>query len=222
MRALARQRRLVPPLVRTWRYATAGPSSPNYYTLSRIGGLLLGDGRCTLPASAFNSVAIARQRHTRGLSDFIVHTLTTAHRANVEVANWYRENDFRLEVGCQRLFPDAAFDLVTPDGAAFSFFAELDNGTEPVCSTKERDSWDRKLRLYAAYQAATEKRFRVLIVSNNQPLRIKNILTLARSMTGDSPRSLFYGIRLTEYLALDNAITTLSFTDNRGQAVSSG
>src|SRR5262249_4800675 len=111
LRVLGRRRRLVPPLVRTWRYATARPSSPNYYTLSRLGGQLVTGGVATLPPSAFRAVALARQRHTRALADFVVHTLTAAHRAGVRVTNCYRENELRLEIGGQGLCPDDAFEL---------------------------------------------------------------------------------------------------------------
>ncbi len=137
--------------VRRWLYATAGRGALGYYTLSRLGHLLLrGDEEAAAARRAFGPVGIARQFHTLRLADFIVHTATSAHRAGLKLSGFYRENAFRLTVGQESLYPDCAFQLVTPSGFPFSFFVELDNSTEAIRSDKDRESWQRKLRLYDA------------------------------------------------------------------------
>src|SRR5437762_14059956 len=86
------------------------------------------------PKRTFGPVGIARQFHTLRLADFIVHTATSARRARLKLAGFYRENAFRLTVGNECLYPDCAFQLVTPSGFPFSFFVELDNSTEAIRS----------------------------------------------------------------------------------------
>src|SRR6266436_2444412 len=66
--------------VRRWLYATAGRGALGYYTLSRLGHLLLrADEEAAAAKRAFGPVGIARQFHTLRLADFIVHAATSSH-----------------------------------------------------------------------------------------------------------------------------------------------
>ena len=122
---------------RSQYYATAGRGAQNYYTLTSVGYRLLYGDEATPPTKRyFGDIGVANHYHTRCLADFIVHTTVAAHRAGVRLANFYRENTLYLEVGDERLYPDCAFQLITAEGRAFSYFVELDNGSERVPAAK--------------------------------------------------------------------------------------
>jgi hypothetical protein len=205
--------------VRQWRYATAGPAaSPAYYTLSPLGYRLLQGPKAPLPPpSVFLPVAIARQHHTQGLADFIIHTAVAGHKFGIVLTGFYRENALRLPVGGDSLSPDCAFQLHTPGGVAYSFFVELDNSTETVRSEKSLDSWQRKVALYEAFQEQHPQRFRVVIVTTASSSRLGHILALARERLHNPSRRLFYGIALPAYLACPDAVTAPCFLDHHNQ-----
>lgn len=219
LRMLASRRRLIPPLIRQWEYATTAYNPLTYYTLTRLGCQAFFGPEEPVRDAYTRPVAFARQPHTQALADFIVHTQIAAHAAGVSVMNTARENTLRLDVGAECLYPDDTFELQTADAAAFRFFTELDNGTEPVVSAKDRDNWERKLRLYLAHAIRTGTQFRVLVVSTNRGERLEHILALAAAVIGQRRRSLCCGIRLPAYLAEEQAVTAPCFRDNRGEMV---
>jgi hypothetical protein len=206
---------------RSQYYATAGRGAQTYYTLTRVGYRLLYGDEATPPTKRyFGDIGVANHHHTRCLADFIVHTAVSAHRSGLTLANFCRENTLRLEIGEQYLYPDCAFQLVTADGRAFSYFVELDNGSERVESDKPIDSWERKIRLYEICQDHCPERFRVLIVTTRRPERLDHILNAAARLTRNTQRSLFYGICLPQYLSADFALTAACFLNHRDQPVS--
>lgn len=207
--------------VRRWLYATAGRGELSYYTLSPLGYQLLYGADAPLPHSRrFGEVGLARQPHTRALADFIVHTVTAVPDAGVLLADFWRENTLRLPIGQESLYPDCAFQLVTPDNVPFMFFVELDNVTERVSSTRYPDSWERKLQLYDRYQDSCGRRFRVLAVTTGSDQRLRHILDQAARTQRNPQRSLAYGITLGAYLQAENALTDACFRNHRQQLVS--
>jgi hypothetical protein len=204
--------------VRRWHYSTAGRGALGYYTLSRLGHqLLYADEAAPAAKRAFGPVGIARQFHTLRLADFIVHTAVCAQLAGLKLAGFYRENAFRLTVGEESLYPDCAFQLVTPSGFPFSFFIELDNSTEAIRSDKDRDSWERKLRLYDAFQDLTPVRFRVLVLTTRSSARVGHILDAAKAILTNPQRGLVYGAYLGDFLARPDALTSPCFRDHLGR-----
>ncbi len=204
--------------VRRWFYATAGRGALGYYTLSPLGYRLLhGDDDHYFPKRAFGPVGIARQFHALKLADFIVHTTIAAYHAGLRMTGFYRENACCLRLAEECLFPDCAFQLVTQTGFHFSYFVEIDNSTEVIRSDHDRDSWERKLRLYDQFQATTPQRFRVLIVTTRSSERARHILDAANTMLSNPQRSLVYGIGLSEYLARPDALTSACFRDHVGR-----
>lgn len=204
-----------------WPYATAGQGAPNYYTLSRLGfRLLYGDHAKPPSKRAFEPVAISRQHHTQSLADFVVQTAVAASRNGVDFTGFYRENTLCLRAGEDYLFPDIAFQLVERDGSNFSFFAEIDAGTERIRSPKDVECWERKIRLYDRLQDQNPKRFRVLIVSTRSRERVPHILGLAGTLVRNPQRSLFYGISLPDYLSRAEPLRSACFRDHRGDLIS--
>jgi hypothetical protein len=208
---------------RRWRYATASRgASPHYYKLTLLGYRILhGENAQPVVRRQFLEIAVARHHHTMALSDFIVHTAVAADKCHHRIQGFYRENTLKLTVGDEFLFPDCAFQLVSPKGAQFNFFVELDNSTERVRSDKDTESWDRKIRLYDELQEKTfPRRFRVLVVTTRSLERLTHILESARDTARNPRRSLFYGVYLPEYLAQADAMVVPCFRDHRGKPVS--
>lgn len=204
------------------RYATTGPGAgENYYRLGRLGYRILYGERAEAPTKRyFAPVSLARQHHTRALADFIVHTLVAAHAAGVTFTDYYRENTLRLTVGDACLYPDCAFQLVLPDGRAFNYLVELDNHTEQIRSTKDADSWQKKVRLYDDLQTSSTNRFRVLVVTTRSGPRLRTILALAAALAANPQRSLLLGVPLAAYLSEPGALLAPVFLDHRLQGVS--
>lgn len=206
--------------VRRWHYATAGRGAQNYYTLSPLGYRLLCGQDAPLPTKRyFDPVSLAHQYHTQSLADFIVHTMVCAQRSGVEIQDFYRENALRLEIADQCLYPDSTFLLRSAEGNEFGFLVEIDNGRERVHSTKDVDSWQRKIRLYETLQDLCPRRFRVLIVTNGSADRLHHILATAAELATNPHRHLFYGIRLSDYLQEQYALSIPVFLDHHGQLV---
>jgi hypothetical protein len=202
-------------------YASAGRGAPNYYALSRLGYHILHGTAAAPPTKrAFAEVGIARQHHTYALAEFIVHTAVAAHRAGIAFTEFHRENTLRLTLGDEALSPDAAFQLVEPGGAAYNFFVEVDASTERLRSSKNADSWEKKIRFYDRFQDASPKRFRVLILTTRSSERANRILETAGSLVRNPHRSLFYAAGLPRYLTESEALTAPVFRDHRGTSVS--
>jgi hypothetical protein len=206
--------------VRRFAYATTGRGSLHYFTLSPLGYKLLYGPDAEAPSRRyFDTVAVARQHHTRCLADFIVHTIVAAYFAGIEFTSFYRENTLRLEVGAESIYPDCAFLLRTRDERDFGFIVELDNGTERVRSPKDADCWDRKIRLYETLQDCSPKRFRVLVVATARRDRLDHILATAAALAPNPKRRLFYGIQLDRFLQVPDALRLPCFTDHWGHDV---
>jgi hypothetical protein len=208
--------------VRRWQYATAGQGAPNYYTLSLLGYRLLHGDEARPPTKRyFDPVAIARQHHTSSLADFIVHTATSAHRLDIPMTGFCRENTIAIHSGDDVIYPDCAFLLVPPGRSELRFFVELDNSTERLRSTTDSDNWQRKLSIYEARaDAMPDRRFRLLVITTRSRGRLDNILRLAAESSRNAYRSLVYGVHLPAYLAQTEGVSARCFTDHRGRAVS--
>ncbi len=209
--------------VRRWPYATASRGgSPDYYKTTLLGFRVLYGTNALPPTKRhFAEVSVAHHHHTHGLAEFLVHTVTAAHRHKVRIVHFYRENTLRLRIDEGTLWPDAAFELHTPDGRQFNFLVELDNGTERVRSDKDTESWQRKVHLYNLFQDRSyPHRFRVLVVTTRCAGRLRSILSLASHHAVRNPhRSLFYAVHLDDYLAEADAIIRPCFQNHHGKPV---
>jgi hypothetical protein len=203
-----------------WQYATAGQGSPNYYTLSRLGFRLLHDDDA-LPATrrAFEPVGLSMQHHTQSLADFIVHTAVSAHRRGIAFTGFYRENTLRLAIGEESLYPDSGWDLIEAEQFEYGYFVEIDEGTERVRSSKDIESWERKIRFYDRLLDVSPKKFRVLAVTTRSGERLSHILEAAGKLMRNPNRSLIYGISLPEYLGQADPLKARCFRDHRGNPV---
>lgn len=203
-----------------WRYATEGPGAEAYYLLSPESFRLLHDG--PLPGHrAFEPLSISRQRHTRCLADFIVHTAVAAHRSGLPLSNFHRENALRLQVDREFLYPDCAFRLTAEDGRTFDFFVELDAGTESVHTHDGYGTFERKIRFYEAYKdqckaRGLDHRFRVALVATGTDKRLAHLLERTQELLRLKHRPFVYGVTLTDYLGSASPLTSVCFRDNCG------
>lgn len=204
------------------RYATTSRGAgQNYYRLTRIGyKILYGEAAMPPTKRYFAPLSIARQHHTKCLVDFVVHTALAAHRAGIRFTDFYRENTLRLDIGGECLYPDCAFQLILPTGQAFNYLVEVDNHSERIRSTKDADSWQRKIRLYDELQSSAANRFRLLIITTRSGERLRTILALAAALSRNPQRSLFLGNYLGSYLADQSPLHSRSFLDHRLACVS--
>ena len=208
-------------LLKSWPYATTSTgSTPHYFKLSRDGYRLLYGESVTLPKRRyFEAIKPGHHHHTQSLADVVTHTIVMAHRRGIELRQYARENSVRLEAGGYAVLPDAAFELATPDGRAFHFCVELDNGTERIRSKQDVESIERKLRCYDIYQSRFDAldpgRPLVLFVTTRSAVRVQNILDMADMVQQNRQRTVFVGVGTAEYLASDPFADAI-LTDHRG------
>lgn len=209
--------------VRSWRYATtARGAAPEYFRLSPLGYELL-HGAGAVPASRrqFMEVGLAHQRHTRALADVLVRLHAAAQARGVTLGRFFAENALRLAVDGESLYPDCAFELALPDGRQLNYLVELDCGSERVRSTRDADSWQRKIRLYDRLQDENHPhRFRVLIVHTRGGERLDHILRTAAALLRNPQRSLFLGVELAAFLQVADPLAARLFRDHQGRRLS--
>ena len=207
--------------LRRWFYATAGQGALSYYTLTPEGYRLLHGPDARLPGRGlFGPIGVARQRHSLALAEFLVHLGVSAHRAQVEIGNFHRENEVPVRLGDETLYPDSAFDLIVSEATPFRFALEIDNGTESVRSQESLDTWQRKIAFYERFQDAEPERFRVLAVTTGGRKRVESILQCARNQARNPRRSLVLGVTLAEFQAETEPLTASCFRDHHGRNVS--
>jgi len=199
--------------IHTFTYATATPGQLNYYKLSAEGYRLLHGPGAVLPRrAAFNDVSLALQRHTRHLADVIVKTNVHAQQLGLRILDQRGENQLSLSFGEQTQRPDYSFRLQTRD-AVYTYYDEIDEGTEPIASTKQRESLEAKIRFHEEYQNATGERYRVRVFFAKASIRMVQFLNLARKHA-TRQRSIFYAVLLEDYLNHANPLTSPMFVDH--------
>jgi hypothetical protein len=199
--------------VRTFTYATTTSGQLNYYKLTAEGYRLLNGPDAPLPKPAyFREVSPALQRHTRHLADVIVQTSVHARRLGVRILDEVGENQLGLVLGDRIQKPDYSFRLATRDDV-YAYYDELDEGTEPIASTKQRESLEAKIRFHEDYQNATGERYRVRMIFAKTSARLSQFLQLARRHAARQ-RCIFYAVYLEDYLKHGSPLTTPIFLDH--------
>ena len=206
----------------SWAYATTTSGCPHYYKLSRKGYRLLHGKDAILPGRRFfEAMAENHHYHTRALGDFLTHLFVTCHKNSVRIRHFSPENRLKIETGSGSLLPDAAFQLVTPDGKTFNYLIELDNGTERIRSTKAVESIERKIRGYDQHQGRFDsldpQRYVVLFVMTRSSDRLQHIMQAVRQVMANPQRTVFLGTELQMFLNSDNPLEKQCLTDNRGR-----
>jgi hypothetical protein len=202
--------------INTYTYATTTVGIANYYRLSQAGYRLLNGPDAPLPKqSAFREVSPALQRHTRHLADIIVQTNVHAGRLGLNIVEQHGENQLPLTIGNRMQKPDYSFRLATRDGG-LTFYDELDECTEPITSTKQRESLEARIRFHEDYQNATGERYRVRIFFTKASARMVQFLALARRHAARQ-RVIFLAVLLEDYLKHGSPLTAPLFIDHNNR-----
>lgn len=202
--------------VRTFAYATTTVGAVNYYKLTPAGYRMLHGPEAVLPKeSAFRDVSPALQRHTRHLADIIVHTIYHAHVGGIRIHNQIGENRLTLALGDRQQKPDYSFRLAA-GGEVFTYYDELDESTEPIASTKQRESLEAKIRFHEDYQNATGERYRVRVIFSKATARFTQFLALARQHA-TRQRMIFLAMLLDDYMKHGSPLTSPMFVDHRNR-----
>lgn len=206
-------------LVCRWPVASEAGSGRTWYTLDNGAmPLLFGDERRRVRPR--RPLSLARARHTYHLSEFIVHTLISTHQNGGLITGFSPEGSVRLTIGEETVIPDSSF-ILEIGGRTLHYFIEMDEATERLKSDRSEENWQRKIRLYEAFQdLSKEKRFRLLVATTGGPLRVKNILDLAKSQARNPERTLVLAATLPSFLESRNPLTDAVFADHKGQPAS--
>jgi len=137
---------------------------------------------------------------------------TFDQRLGVRLFDQAGENRLTLTLGDRSQKPDHSFRLETRDGV-YTYYDELDEATEPIASTKQRESLEAKIRFHEDYQNATGERYRVRVIFAKTSVRMVQFLSLARRH-GTRQRSIFYGVFLEDYLKHGSPLTSPIFVDH--------
>jgi hypothetical protein len=214
--------------VRSSPLATLSRHAANWYRLTPDGYRRLHGKDAVLPhRSFFMPMPPSRQVHALWLAEVIVQTMVAAERSLVTIQEYRRENSVILSLGNETLKPDGCMQLSTADGRQFNFFIELDNGTEPITSPRQRQSLERKIRFYERLQDTVlikwkgslrgrhQPRYRVLFFTRSID-RQKHLLWTAKQLARNPDRRLCLGISLSEYLDSPNSLRAPIAIDHHG------
>ena len=208
-------------LIAIYQYSTESTGVLNYYRLTQAGYHLACGPDKILPArSAFRPVSFALQRHVRHVASLLVKIRCSAQSAGVELPFLLGDNQVRLPVGKETLIPDVLFGLKQKGRSPQHYLVELDCGTEPVYSTKQRDSLRKKLSLYYAHEATSEGTYRVLFLFAEATPRVAHFLKLAREMAPDPRRHIVRAAVLDTVLGHADPLRWPLFLDHDRQLVS--
>ncbi len=120
----------------------------------------------------------------------------------------------------QEFIPDAAFGLKERGRTPRHFLVELDCGTEPVYSTKERDSLAKKLKLYYAHETACEGDYRVLFLFTTATPRLAHFLRITKELVPDPRRHIVLAAVLPSVLEHADPLRWPIFLDHDRRLVS--
>lgn len=212
--------------VRVFAATRPGGGISNYYKLTPLGweSIHAGDPP-PIPRAFFAECSPSRFSHTFALAEVIVHTLVVCHQQRVHVARFHRENELTITGGHLSVQPDCVWQFST-GGRFFNIAFELDMGTEPIQSHRER-SIRTKILAYEAHQDAAlatwkasgevgiRPAFRVAFLTRTVE-RAYHILSLATELARNPKRRLVYAITQDAYLVENNAVCVPLFLCHRG------
>ncbi len=179
----------------------AFPDRTKYWRPSREGYRLVYGPDKPLPGRrAYQPVSPSLERHTRRLADLLVKLQVAARSAGVEVAFIYGDGQATLTHGEQTKVPDAVVGLKMKGRKTYTLVVELDCGTEPVYSTKARESLDRMIQFYLDHEAAIAGSYRVFTVFDRPSSRLGHFLDRVAALNRDPRR------RVVKAALLDNLL----------------
>ncbi len=202
-------------LVSHFHYHTDSAGTAKYYRLTREGYRFIAGPEKALPRrSYFHPVSASLQNHTRLLADFIAHTLTAASMHRVAVKSFYGENQLELKLAERYLRLDAAAQFKIKGYRPYNCLFELDCGTEPVYSTKQRESLSQKVRFIFDYERSCQQTFRHYVIFASSPVRMANYLHMVDELNPNRQRTICYATSLDRFLGTSDPFRAPIFHDH--------
>jgi hypothetical protein len=208
-------------LVGHFHYQTDSAGTAKYYKLTREGyRFIAGPGKSLPRRSYFNAVSPSLQNHTRSLANFIVRTLTAAHMHRAKVTSFYGENQLELKLGERSMRLDAAAQFKIKGYRPYNCLFELDCGTEPVYSQKQRESLSQKVNFVFEYEQSCQQTFRHYVIFATPTTRMANYLQMVDQLNPNSQRTICYAATLDHYLHGADPLRAPIFLDHKRQPAS--
>ena len=196
------------------RYAAEIENGPKVYQLTKAGFHFLQPDDPLPHRSFFAPIRLGAQHHTFALQETVSLLCQAFHLFGTKILQVRRDREIFLECDGGRVMPDAAFRVENSHGI-FTYYIELDCGTEPVFSTKSRESLYRKIRLYDEIELASSQRFKVLTVFKQSPLRQSNFLDLTgQTIINPKRRTVFLATMLSDLQQAVQTTTDPLFLDH--------
>lgn len=207
-------------LVKHFYYQTSTNGARKYYKLSKEGYRYVHGPRKALPSRSFFAViSPALQRHTRCLSQFFVHAITTAHSSQMQLQQIYGENEFVLKIGEREQRLDAAAQF-TNRGKTYNCLFEMDCGTEPVFSRKQRESLAQKIQFIYDFQRVSKHAFRHYMLFATPSPRMHHYLNVVQELNPDPRRHLCFAVLLEQFLKTPDPFRSPIWLDHDAQLAS--
>jgi hypothetical protein len=203
-------------LVAHFHYQTGSAGAAKYYKLTREGYRFIAGPHKALPRrSYFQPVSASLQNHTRLLAAFIAHALTAAAMHRVAVKSFYGENQLELKLAERHLRLDAAAQFKIKGYRPYNCLFELDCGTEPVYSTKQRESLSQKVRFIFDYERTCQQTFRHYVIFASSPVRMANYLHMVDELNPNRQRTICYATSLDQFLNTSDPFRAPIFHDHQ-------
>lgn len=172
-----------------------------YWRLSRMGHEALHGPDKPAPGwRAYRPISPSLERHTRRLADLQLALQISAYRSDVRVMFLYGDGQVTLTCGEKRKIPDTVIGLKKKGYKTYPLMIELDCGTEPVYSTKARESLDKAITFYNDHEASIRDTYRVLTVFDRPSVRMAHFLDRVRLMNDRPQRRLHKAVLLDTLL----------------------
>ncbi|MCG8449821.1 MAG: replication-relaxation family protein [Pirellulales bacterium] len=183
---------------REFRY----PDRTKYWKPAREGYRLVYGPDKPLPGRrAYQGVSPSLERHTRRLADLIVKLQVAAHLRGVEIAFLYGDGQATFRQQSQSKVPDLVVGFKVRGRKTYTLVVELDCGTEPVYSTKSRESLDKMIRFYLEHEASIEGTYRVVTLFDRPSSRVNHFLDRVAQLNSDPRRRVIKAGLLDNLLA---------------------
>ena len=201
-------------LINVFRYYAPDAAMANYYKLTRTTFRLLHPDSELPGDSFFNETRFGSQIHTHALHQFLSLLDEDANECGYQIREVVRDGQLVIETGEHKLIPDCSFQL-TGHRQRLNYYLEMDCGTEPVNSSKNRESLARKIRAYDRWSQLAQDPFRVLFVFTSSRERMDHFLDLAyQIMSPPYTRSLFLATMLPGPSTQQNVVCDTVFLNH--------
>ncbi len=186
------------------------PDKTKYWKPSRRGYQLVCGPDRPFPVPGrrvFRPVSPSLERHTRRLADLLVKLQVAAKQQGVEIAFIYGDGQMTLSREAVVKIPDAVVGLKMKGRKTHTLVVELDCGTEPVYSSKARESLDKMISFYMDHEAAINGSYRLLVLFDTATIRMHHFLDRVAAMNHDPRRRVIKAALLDSILDHDDPLT---------------